>query len=142
METHVSIKNGIIIPIDELEITISRSSGPGGQHVNKAGTRVTIRWNVKKTRALQEEQKERVLQNLSSRLTENGDLIIHNSRSRSQRQNKDNALTQLANIVRKALYVPKKRVATKPSKTAKQSRLQAKAKRSFIKKLRRKQFDE
>lgn len=143
MKNDVPTKNGIVIPACELEVTTSRSGGAGGQHVNKTDTRVTIRWNVKNTNVLTDEQKERVLNNLQSRLTSDGDLIVHNSVSRSQQQNKQNALEQLAHLVRKALYVPKKRMATKVSKGAKESRLQSKALRGKIKKMRgKKVFDD
>lgn len=138
MKNDLSVKNGIVIPDHELEIATSRAGGPGGQHVNKTDTRITVRWNVNKTIALSEAQKERVLQNLQSRLTSEGDLIIHNSASRSQLQNKQMALAQLANEVRKALHVPKKRMATRVSRSVKESRLKVKAIRSTVKKLRSK----
>jgi len=138
----IPIKNSIAIPYHELEITTSRSGGPGGQHVNKTETRITIRWNAKETSALSEQLKERVLKNLASRLTTEGYLIIHNSESRSQLQNKKNALAHLAEIVRKALLVPKKRIKTKVPKKAKEKRLQEKKRRGDIKKQRRKKFDE
>lgn len=137
MKNDLVIKNGVVIPHHELEITASRSGGPGGQHVNKSDTRITIRWNVKTTTALTEEQKARVIKNLEHKLTADGDLIVHNSESRSQQQNKEKALEHLANIVRRALYVPKKRIATKVSKTTKEKRFQQKKHRSDIKKSRR-----
>jgi len=136
MEDGLSVKNGIVIPLHELEITTSRAGGPGGQHVNKSDTRITVRWNVNKTVALNQEQQSLVLQNLQSRLTTDGDLIINCATSRSQQQNKESALMLLAQIIRKALFVPKKRVATKVSRAAKESRLQSKARRGAIKKLR------
>jgi len=136
MITDVHVKNGITIPLHELEITTSRSGGAGGQHVNKTDTRITVRWNVIKTQALTDEQRARVLENLKSRLTVEGDLIINNSTSRSQQQNKEKALEQLAYEVRKALYVPKKRIATRVSKAKKEARLDSKARRGNIKKLR------
>jgi ribosome-associated protein len=143
MKHDIFLKNGIIIPEHELEITTSRASGPGGQHVNKTDTRITIRWNVKTSNALTEEQKERVLQNLQARLTSDGDLIINNSASRSQQQNKENARLQLAQEVGKALYVPKKRMKTKVSKAVKESRLQEKTQRGNIKKMRsKKHYDD
>ena len=140
MKNNVSIKNGIVIPDSEIEITVSRSGGPGGQHVNKTDTKVTVHWNVRNTSALNETQKERVLQNLQSRLTSDGELIVNNSASRSQQTNKENALLQLAKIVRNALHVPKKRMATSVPKGVKESRLRAKAVRSSIKKMRSKKF--
>ena len=138
----IPIKNDIAIPYHELEITTSRSGGPGGQHVNKTETRITIRWNVKETSAFPEALKERVLKNLGSRLTADGDLMIHNSESRSQLQNKKNALEYLAAIIRKALLAPKKRIKTKIPKKEKEKRLLEKKQRGDIKKGRRKNLDE
>ncbi len=143
MSNDLFVKNGISIPMRELEVTTSRSGGPGGQHVNKTDTRITVRWNVKMTSALNEEQKERVLQNLQTRLTGDGDLIVHNSESRSQQQNKQMALIQLAQDVRKALHVPKKRTATRVSRSVKAARVDEKTHRGSIKKMRnKKNYDE
>lgn len=136
MKNDLPIKNGIVIPGYEIEVTASRAGGPGGQHVNKSDTRITVRWNVRETGALNEKQKERVLKNLQARLTSGGDLIIHHSSSRSQQQNKKNALMRLAREVRKALYVPKKRMKTRVPKAVKESRLRAKKHRGEIKKMR------
>jgi ribosome-associated protein len=135
------IKPGIIIPENELTITASRSGGAGGQHVNKTDTRITVRWNIKNTFSLTEEQKALLLQKLSSRISTDGDLIIHNSTSRSQQQNKKNALLVLAQILRDALYIPKKRIATKVPKTIKDARLKQKSQRSTLKKMRTKRID-
>lgn len=142
MKNDLPIKNGIIIPEHELEITTSRAGGPGGQHVNRTSSRITVRWNVKNTNALNQEQKERVLQKLAPQLTGEGDLIIHNSASRSQEQNKKMALARLAQEVRNALHIPKKRMATKISKSVKEARLHEKSRRGFIKKMRSKRIHE
>ena len=141
MKQDVPVKNGIVIPGHEIEIATSRAGGPGGQHVNKTESRITLRWNVKNTVALNDIQKERVLENLQSRLTSDGDLIIHSSASRSQQQNKQAAFDLLAQIVRKALYVPKRRMKTRVPKSAKEAALRAKAHRSQIKKMRSKKVD-
>ena len=138
MKDDLPIKNGIIIPANELEITASRSGGAGGQHVNKTETRITVRWNIKNSIALDEKQKERVIKNLQTRLTKEEELVIHNSESRSQQQNKEMALEILAQIVRKALHVPKKRIKTRVPKKEKEKRLRKKAVRSEIKKMRSK----
>ena len=140
MKHDVPIQENIIIPDQELEITTSRAGGPGGQHVNKTDSRITIRWNVADTNVLNPEQKALALQNLQARLTNDGDLIIHNSESRSQLQNKELALANLAEIIRKGLRVPKKRMATKISRSAKESRLQSKTRHSAIKKTRAKKI--
>lgn len=142
MKNDLVIRHDVTIPEHELEITTSRSGGAGGQHVNKTDTRITIRWNVRTTVALTDVQKERVLQKLASKLTGDGDLIVHNSASRSQQQNKKSALAQLAQEVRQALHVPKKRMATRISKGVKESRLRAKTQRSTIKKMRSKKFSD
>lgn len=138
MKNDVSIKNGITIPEHELEITSSRSGGAGGQHVNKTSTKITLRWNVKNSKAFSDEQKQRILEKLASQITSDGDLIIQSSATRSQDQNKKMALIRLAQMIGKALYVPKKRMATRISKGAKEARLEEKSHRSEIKKLRSK----
>ena len=138
MKKDLPIKNSIMIPDHELEITASRSGGPGGQHVNKTSTRITVRWNARQTGSLSDTLKERLLQKLSPRLTIDGDLIISNSTSRSQLQNKEQALARLADTIRKALYVPKRRMKTRIPKSAQKARLKAKTHRSSIKKMRSK----
>ena len=136
MGNDVVVKDGIIIPAHELEIITSRAGGPGGQHVNKADTRITVRWNVRDTRVLDEEQKVRVFNKLKNRLTVQGYLVVHNSGSRSQMQNKEQALLQLAEIVCHALRIHKKRIATRVPRSAQEKRLEKKARHSKIKKLR------
>ncbi|MFA5306439.1 MAG: alternative ribosome rescue aminoacyl-tRNA hydrolase ArfB [Candidatus Babeliales bacterium] len=136
MKHDLYIKNGITIPAHELEITTSRAGGPGGQHVNRTDTRVTVRWNVANTIALTPDQQTRVLQNLQSRLTTEGDVLVSNSASRSQQQNKEAAFAQLAQEIGKALYVPKVRMKTRVSRVAKEKRLHEKSRRSDIKKMR------
>ncbi len=141
MKQDVPIKNDIVIPGHELEITTSRAGGPGGQHVNKTDSRITVRWNVNNTSVLDDAQKARVLEKLQASLTTDGDVIVHNSTTRSQQQNKDLALLQLADKIRKALYIPKKRMATRVSKSVKAARLDTKTHRGSIKKMRSKNIN-
>lgn len=140
MESELIIKNGITIPTSELEITFSRSGGPGGQHVNKTETRVTVMWNVYTSNALTEEQKNRIIGNLGSRITSDGNLVVHNNESRSQQKNKELAFMNFAKLISKALYVPKKRMKTRLSKAAKEARLEEKSRHSTVKKMRSKKF--
>jgi ribosome-associated protein len=142
MSDDVQVVPGVVIPASELEFTASKAGGPGGQHVNKTSSRITVRWNVKNTNALTPEQKERVLAKLASRLTIEGDLVIHNSASRSQVQNKKMALANLANTIAKALHVQKKRMKTRASKGAQEARLTEKSHRGDIKKMRSGKFDQ
>jgi len=97
---------------------------------------------VQATTALTDEQKIRVLEKLHNKLTTDGDLIIHNSESRSQHQNKEYARKQLADQIRSGLYVPKKRMATRPKKSAVEKRLHTKSIRGTVKKLRNKKIIE
>lgn len=137
MKEDLIVQPGVIIPLHEIEITTSRSGGPGGQHVNKTSTRITLRWNVKNTTALTDEQKARVIEKLQSSLTTEGDLIVHNSASRSQLQNKENALEYLALKIRNALHISKKRMKARISQSVKERRLDTKKKHSELKKMRR-----
>ena len=134
------IKNSIIIPEHELEVTASRSGGPGGQHVNKTSSRITVRWNVRNSQAFTDEQKNYLMERLASEITSEGDILVSNSTSRSQTQNRQLALGQLAQKIRKALHVPKKRMKTKVSKQAKERRLEEKKKHSKTKAMRREKF--
>jgi ribosome-associated protein len=139
-KTDLYIKPGITIPEYELEITASRAGGPGGQHVNKTNSRITVRWHVANSHALPPQLKDRLLEKLAAQISAEGFLIVHNSTSRSQQQNKIAALANLAQIIRNGLYVPKKRIPTKISATTHEVRLQKKTQRGHTKKLRQKKI--
>jgi ribosome-associated protein len=131
------VNDSVVIPRDELSTRASRAGGAGGQHVNTSSTRIELLWNVGTTRALSEEQRDRVLQKLSSRLDSEQTVRVVASDRRSQRQNRESAEARLADLVRAALVVPKKRRATKPSRAAKQARLDSKKRLSNKKRERR-----
>ncbi|QJX47020.1 aminoacyl-tRNA hydrolase [Hymenobacter taeanensis] len=119
-------------PIDaflpELHFQTSRSSGPGGQNVNKVESRVELRFHIPASQLLSEEQKEVLLQKLVSKLTTEGELLIAAQEDRSQLRNKEIALQKFHDTLRKALHKPKARKATKPSKGAVRQRLESKKK--------------
>ena len=138
---NITIQPGISIPYQELIFTASRSGGPGGQHANKADTRITLRWNVNQTNVLTEEQKKRVMKALAAELTNEGDIIIHASTMRSQYQNKRNAIALFAKKLTKALYQPKKRLKKNMPEYAKEKRLRQKKQKSALKKMRQKKID-
>ena len=121
---------------NELEFATSRSSGPGGQNVNKVNTKVTLRWNIKNSTQLAPEEKELLLQKLASRLTTDGTLLIVSQDKRSQLQNKEEALLKLENLLKQAFAKKKKRKPSKPSKSSVQNRLDKKKKHSDKKKWR------
>ena len=133
----VRVNENVVIPRDELVARASRSGGAGGQHVNTSSTRVEIVWNVAASRALTDAQRERVMQKLSSRLDGERNLRVVASDRRSQRQNREAAEDRMADLVRQALVVPKKRRPTKPGRAAKQARLDSKRRLSEKKRERR-----
>jgi ribosome-associated protein len=135
------VNDHVVIPRDELTARASRAGGAGGQHVNTSSTRIELLWNVGTTRALTEEQRERVSEKLASRLDGERNIRVVASDRRSQRQNRESAEERLADLIRTALVVPKKRRPTKPSRAAKQARLDSKKRESNKKRERRWQGD-
>jgi ribosome-associated protein len=133
----LAVNESVSIPRTELDVRVSRSSGAGGQHVNKTSSRVEIFWNVLASRALTEEQRTRLLEKLASRLTTEGSIRVVASDMRSQSRNRDLAEERLTDLVRRALIVPRKRRATKPTRAAKEARLESKKRHSTKKRDRR-----
>lgn len=114
------------IPISELKWSASRSSGAGGQHVNRTSSRVTLTFNLLESEAFDELTRARLLEKLQKFITPEGDLQISSQETRSQLQNKKDCLAKLNDTLERAHYRPKKRKATRPKASAVAKRLKEK----------------
>lgn len=132
----------IVIPAEELEARATRSSGPGGQNVNKTSTRIELLWDLMGSRVIDDVQRERLKHKLSPRLTSDGRVRVVVSDTRSQRQNRTIAEERLASLVSRALAVQKPRRKTKPTRTAVERRLSEKRIRGARKRDRRASGDD
>ena len=138
----LDVAPGVRIPGGELYMRAITGSGPGGQHVNRSATRIELRWNVRTTRALREEQRTRVLAKLASRLDADGQLRIVAGEYRSQQQNRRAALERLTALIARALVVQASRKATRPTRSSEEPRPTEKKKRGDTKHQRRRDHDE
>lgn len=127
----------IRIPPDEIYYDFVRSSGPGGQNVNKVATAVQLRFDARNSKILEPEVRERLYRLAGTRVNSAGEIIIIARRFRSQQRNREDALLRLMNLIEKAGIPPKVRRKSRPTKASKARRLDAKKRRSGIKKLRR-----
>jgi ribosome-associated protein len=126
----------LTIPAGELSISFARSGGSGGQNVNKVSSKVDLRWNVETSEALHPDDKTWLLQQLRSKLTTDGTLIVTSTLTRDQIKNRDDAESKLTLIVRTALDRPRPRKATKVSRGAKRRRVADKRHKAETKKNR------
>ena len=131
------VSEHLLIPRAELAMRATRASGAGGQHVNKTSSRVEISWNVRESRALTDDQRERLLSRLASRLSEDGSIRTVASDTRSQLRNRETAERRLAETIAKALVVQKKRKPTRRPRAANEARLTEKKKHSDKKRERK-----
>lgn len=122
----------------EVVYRTSRSSGPGGQHVNKAESRVELIWDLQGSECLDDLQKERVMQRLRTRFTDQGTLVLVSERFRSQHRNRAEVTERFLQLVTSSLAPPKKRVPTRPTRSSLEKRIRQKKIRGEIKKFRRK----
>jgi len=136
-DTRLPISARVSIPLEEVELTAIRASGPGGQNVNKVSTALQLRFDVRAS-SLPDFYKERLLSLKDRRMTGDGVIVIKAQRFRSQEKNREDALTRLQALVRQVGVVQKRRVPTKPTRASKQRRLEGKTKRGRLKDLRKK----
>ena len=134
----IKIAPDIVIHEKELTFDFVRSSGPGGQNVNKVATTVQLRFDIRAAEGIPVGVKSRLRKIAGKRITEDGVLIIKAGRFRKQEQNRQDAVERLVQLLRAAAVKPKKRIKTRPSKAAKERKLAAKKQRGQLKKLRQK----
>jgi len=141
-ERAVRVAGGVTIPLGELRLRFTRSSGPGGQHVNKAATQVELAFDVLGSPSLSDDQKGLLLTRLGSYVSRQGVLRLACQSTRSQKQNRAEAIERFAALVGAALHEPKARRPTRATRAARERRLAAKRRRAAVKRERRGPADE
>ncbi|NCO23116.1 aminoacyl-tRNA hydrolase [Candidatus Kuenenbacteria bacterium] len=129
-------KDKITIPKDEIKIIFSRSTGPGGQRVNKVSTKVNLVWNIWRSRVLNTDQKQKIIKKWANKIDKDGNFIVASQSERSQSQNRKKAIDKLQSFINIALKPTKKRMATVAPFWVKEKRLIGKKIRSEKKKTR------
>jgi len=137
MEDKLRISSSLAIPVAELRFRFSRSGGAGGQHVNKVSTRVELLFDIKHSSSLTDQQKERLLLKLKSKVDAEGCLTISSQESRSQWQNREKSVQKFITLISRALQEIRPRLATKATKGSRERRLRRKSLESKKKESRR-----
>ncbi len=130
------VSDHVCIPDSELVERFTLAAGPGGQHVNRTASAVELRFDVAHSTALPETVRARLLARRDRRLTAEGVLVIRARRFRDQARNREDARERLAGVIRAATVTPKRRVPTRPSRAARERRLQDKKQRGRLKRTR------
>lgn len=134
----IAVTDSLSIPEEELTFTASLSSGPGGQHVNKVSSRITLWFDVVNSPSLSREQRDLVMQRLGNRIGKDGVLRVISQQTRSQAANREAAIARFVELLRAALKEEKARKKTRVSAPAKRRRLEEKKRRGYLKRARSK----
>lgn len=125
----IQVTDDLAIPDEEVSFATSRSGGPGGQNVNKLETRVTVRFDVASSPSLTDEQRQRLLERLATRITRTGVLHVTSQKHRTQGENREAAMSRLAELMAEALREETPRKATRVPRSVKRRRVEAKKRR-------------
>jgi ribosome-associated protein len=120
------VNNRIIIPQSEMHFSFVRSSGPGGQNVNKVNSKAQLRWSVRRSTSLPDDVRARMLTRFASRITDRGEIVLTSQRYRDQARNVGDCLTKLREMLAAVAVPPKRRKKTRPPRSATESRLRDK----------------
>ncbi len=132
------VSEGIAIPFTELRFTYARSSGPGGQNVNKVSTKVVLHWSVEGSTSIPDDVRVRFLARFRRRLTKDGDVVVQSQRFRNRDRNVADCLTKLRDMLLSVIEPPKKRRPTRATRAARERRLAEKREQGEKKRERRK----
>lgn len=138
---YLTVNRRLRIPLDELQFTFVRSSGPGGQNVNKVNSKAVLRWRVTESPSLPAAVRQRFIEKYGHRLTKEGELLLGSQRYRDQQRNVEDCLDRLRVMLLEAATPPKKRRPTKPTRASKERRLEEKRQSSERKRRRQQRFD-
>lgn len=138
----LAVNSRLRIPLDEFEFTFTRSSGPGGQNVNKVSSKALLRWPIRTSPSLPEAVRGRFLSKYGNRVTSDGDFLISSQRYRDQRKNIDDCLEKLRVMLAEAAAPPVHRKRTRPTRGSIERRLQTKRQKSARKQGRQRPFPE
>lgn len=133
----IHINSRLTIPEEEITITVARSSGPGGQNVNKVNSKVTLRWEVAGCEGLDPGWRRRFEARFGNRINREGELILHSEKYRDQSRNRIDVKQKLVEMLLECQTAPKKRVATRPSRSSQRRRMDAKRRQSQKKQFRK-----